>query len=127
MSCMPSHTRAVDHLRRSLASCAVVPEMHSAAINAAHKFDNTDAVDRLKLFLNLSHDGPGLAGLPSDARDRDILTKSILGAGRISMCTRCGGRSHVSVRPLPMDRQIRATLQAWRACVCGGTWRQHHS
>jgi hypothetical protein len=108
-------------LWESLAVCYPVADLHQHAMKAAATVRSSFVLDKLQLFLkevDLMDEGLPFLGTVVANNDHDVVTKEALGDRKISVCVRCGGKSHtVSVRTNP------GRLLWWNRCVCGGDWR----
>jgi hypothetical protein len=94
------------------------------ALSAGRKYGSCTAVDKMKLFLRTADLADAQLFSTHAGRDsEDIVTKSALGTGTISRCTRCDGRTHATGSlPRADMRGSGSSLWWWSPCVCGGDW-----
>ncbi|EMD37984.1 hypothetical protein CERSUDRAFT_113104 [Gelatoporia subvermispora B] len=121
---------SAEDLRLSLAACCPTPSLKPHLRKIAEKIQNSDVVDRPRLFIKPADLVDGVNRLsmeaqPAKEKGIDVVSKGLLPRRNAGLlCARCGGRSETAETSVGVASvRWRIWEKSWMfRCVCGGSW-----
>ncbi|OCH92234.1 hypothetical protein OBBRIDRAFT_773705 [Obba rivulosa] len=131
---METSPASAEDLRLSLAACSPVHSLKPQLRKMTEKIQNSEVVDRPRLFIKPTDlvDGANrflVDAQPAKEKSTDVISKGLLPRHNAGLlCVRCGGRSEAAeAMPSAASIHWRTWERAWTLrCVCGGSWMRVH-